>query len=77
MQPILARLEQLLADDDAEAADVLAAHRAELAGTLPVESFLALEKAISDYDFETALTQVRIAAARLEQEPGSLLEAGG
>jgi hypothetical protein len=67
LQPILARLEQLLADDDAEAADVLAAHRAELAGTLPVEAFLALEKAVGDYDFEGALTQLRIAAARLGQ----------
>ena len=77
LQPILARLEQLLADDDAEAADVLAAHRAALAGTLPVEAFMALEKAIGDYDFEGALTQLRAAAARFEQEPGSLLKAGG
>lgn len=77
LQPILARLEQLLADDDAEAADVLAAHRAALAATLPIESFLALEKAIGDYDFEGALIQLRAAAAaRFKQEPGSLLEAG-
>ena len=66
-----------LADDDAEAADVLAAHRAALAATLPIESFLALEKAIGDYDFEGALIQLRAAAAaRFKQEPGSLLEAG-
>ena len=76
LQPILARLEQLLADDDAEAADVLATHRAALTATLPVELFRALEKAIGDYDFEGALTHLRV-AARFKQEPGSTLEAGG
>ncbi len=76
LAPILARLEQLLGDDDAEAADYLATHRAALVGTLPIEPFLAMEKAVGDYDFEEALKQLRV-AARIKQKPGSsLLEAG-
>lgn len=55
---IRARLEQLLTDDDAEAVDYLATHRAALAGSLPTEPFLALEKAVSDYNFDEALQQL-------------------
>lgn len=65
LEPILARLRQLLTDDDAEAADYLATHRAALAGSLPAEPFLALEKAVNDYNFDEALQQL-LAAAQLK-----------
>ena len=59
LKPILIRLEKLLSDDDAEAADYLATHRAILAEALPIEPFLAIEKATTDYRFEEALQRLR------------------
>jgi two-component system sensor histidine kinase/response regulator len=59
LEPVLARLERLLSDDDAEAADYLATHRAILAETLPIEPFLAIEKATTDYHFEEALQRLQ------------------
>ncbi|MCP5159111.1 MAG: response regulator [Gammaproteobacteria bacterium] len=59
LEPILTRLEMLLSDDDAEAADYLATHRAALAGALPIEPFLAIEKATNDYHFEAALQRLQ------------------
>ncbi len=62
---ILARLQQLLNDDDAEAVDYLATHHAALAGFLPVELLMALEKAVGNYNFEEALQQL-LTATRLK-----------
>jgi two-component system sensor histidine kinase/response regulator len=59
IKPVLARLEELLSDDDAEAADYLATHRAILAEALPIEPFLAIEKATTAYRFEEALYRLR------------------
>ena len=57
---ILARLESLLRDDDAEAADYLADHRQTLAGILPDAPFAALAQAITNYDFAEALQQLAL-----------------
>ena len=55
LTPIVQRLESLLYDDDTEAVDWFAQHRAQLAGSLDHERFQALAQAISDYDFTEAL----------------------
>jgi HPt (histidine-containing phosphotransfer) domain-containing protein len=60
LKPLLMRLEELLSDDDAEAVDYLATHRAILAEALPIEPFLAIEKAATDYRFEEALHRLRM-----------------
>ena len=60
LEPILTRLEQLLSDGDAAAADYLAEYRSQLTGALPVEPLLAMEKAIAGYDFEEALEKLHI-----------------
>lgn len=57
---ILTRLESLLRDDDAEAADYLADHRPALAGILPDAPFAALAQAITNYDFAEALQQLSL-----------------
>lgn len=59
LEPVLIRLEALLSNDDAEAADYLATHRAILAENLPIEPFLAIEKATTDYHFEEALQRLQ------------------
>jgi len=59
LEPVLTRLEVLLSNDDAEAADYLATHRAILAENLPIEPFLAIEKATTDYHFEEALQRLQ------------------
>ena len=59
LEPVLTRLEALLSNDDAEAADYLATHRAILAENLPIEPFLAIEKATTDYHFEEALQRLQ------------------
>jgi two-component system sensor histidine kinase/response regulator len=56
--PVLTHLEELLSDSDAEAPDYLATHRAILAEALPIESFLAIEKATIGYRFEEALQRL-------------------
>ena len=57
---VVARLGELLADDNAEASDLLAAHadllRAGLGGT-----YGELRRAVADFDFEAALTVLRAA----------------
>ena len=57
--PVLSHLERLLSESDAEALDYLATHRAILAEALPIELFLAIEKATIDYRFEEALQRLR------------------
>jgi two-component system sensor histidine kinase/response regulator len=59
LNSVLTHLESLLGDDDAEAADYLATHRAILAEALPIEPFLAIEKATTEYHFEEALQRLR------------------
>ena len=57
--PVLQRLETLLSNDDAEAADYLSAHRSLLAEALPIAAFLAIEQATADYRFEEALEKLQ------------------
>jgi hypothetical protein len=59
LRMVLKHLEGLLSDSDAEAPDYLATHRAILAEALPIEPFLAIEKATIDYRFEEALQRLR------------------
>jgi hypothetical protein len=66
--PVLTHLEGLLNDSDAEARDYLATHRAILAGALPIEPFLAIEKATTDYRFEEALQRLREALQSIKDK---------
>ncbi|MCB1769392.1 MAG: Hpt domain-containing protein, partial [Candidatus Competibacteraceae bacterium] len=59
LKPVLTHLKGLLNDSDAEAPDYLATHRVILAEALPIEPFLAIEKATTDYRFEEALQRLR------------------
>jgi len=63
---LLAGLETLLRDDDAEAVEYLNEHRARLRACLPSASFRAMEQAILNYAFDEALTQLRTMVASLE-----------
>ena len=54
----LARLETLLADDDAEAAEVLNQHQGALRQELGA-TFAAFEKSVADFDFAEALALLR------------------
>ena len=47
-------MSHLLADDDAEAQDLFAAHGAALRETLGSKRYTALASAIDQFDFETA-----------------------
>ena len=53
LQRVIARLQTLLADMDAEAADWLAQHAALLARAFPAQ-FRGIESALQDFDFEVA-----------------------
>ena len=57
------KLHALLADDDSEAADVLAANTPLLRSAMG-DAYRALEAAIGDFDFETALDVLKTAAAK-------------
>jgi two-component system, sensor histidine kinase and response regulator len=58
---VLARLEQLLAADDYEAADLVVGASAQLRTVLSGTAFAAIEAAIGQFDFETALALLRAA----------------
>ena len=61
---LLARLETLLADDDAQASELFAEHRARLASLLPPDALQGLEAGLRAYDFEEALAHLKAAAPR-------------
>jgi CheY-like chemotaxis protein len=52
-----------LADSDAEAADFLSEHAAELRGALGADRFTGIRKSVEDYDFESALNKLRASTA--------------
>ncbi|WP_162244040.1 PAS domain-containing hybrid sensor histidine kinase/response regulator [Pseudorhodoferax sp. Leaf265] len=57
-QALLQRLAQLLEQDDAEAAELLAEHQAALGAALGPH-YAAVSQAVADYDFEAALAALR------------------
>ncbi|HRX71726.1 MAG TPA: response regulator, partial [Candidatus Competibacteraceae bacterium] len=73
LNPLLMRLEKLLSDDDAEAVDYLATHRGVLAEALPIEPFLAIEKATMDYRFEEALHRLRTVYSEIRKSDKGLM----
>ncbi|RCW64700.1 response regulator [Pseudorhodoferax soli] len=60
---LLQQLAQLLEQDDAEAAELLATHRATLGAALGPH-YAALSQAVADYDFEAALDALRQATGQ-------------
>jgi two-component system sensor histidine kinase/response regulator len=62
---VIARLDALLSADDSEASDVLEQHLDLLRAALGEEAFSAIDAAIRQYDFETALDQLRKCAAAM------------
>jgi two-component system sensor histidine kinase/response regulator len=63
---IVRRLAELLAQDDSEANDVLEENLDLLRFALGVDSFSAMEAAIKQFDFETALSHLKQRAGELE-----------
>lgn len=61
---LIARLEALLADDDARASELFAEQRARLAALLPEDALKKLESHLRAYDFEEALAILKAAAPR-------------
>ena len=59
---LLAQLQQLLEQDDADAAELLAEHRAVL-GSVLGPHYARLAQAVADYDFESALDALRQATS--------------
>ena len=57
---LCARLESLLIDDDAEAADVLESNANLFNSAFPID-YLEIDKSIRNYDFEAALSALRLA----------------
>jgi two-component system sensor histidine kinase/response regulator len=62
-QALLQRLAQLLEQDDAEAAELLAGHQAALGAALGPH-YATLSRAVADYDFEAALDTLRQATGQ-------------
>ncbi|WP_326539612.1 response regulator [Pseudorhodoferax sp.] len=62
-QELLERLTRLLEQDDAEAAELLAQHRAALGAVLGPH-YAPLSRAVADYDFESALDALRQATSQ-------------
>ena len=63
MRPLLGRLERLLENADGEAVDYLAEHAALFRTALGPAGFTELERAVTRYDFDTALARLRELAA--------------
>jgi hypothetical protein len=61
--PSAARLAALLADGDGESPDYLAAQGTAIRGLFADGEYAAFERAVKDFDFETALAGLRRAAA--------------
>ncbi|MFO1056232.1 MAG: response regulator [Dongiaceae bacterium] len=68
---VLARLRTLLESDDAEAADLLAEHRAALDGLLGAADAAALGRDVGNFDFAAALERLAGAARRLSLDLGT------